>query len=43
MRVQKRNGEFEDISFDKILNRVKNLGNKMEPQLKLNYSHLLWM
>ena len=38
MRVQKRNGEFEDISFDKILKRVKNLGNKMQPQLKLNYS-----
>lgn len=38
MRVQKRNGSFEDISFDKILKRVKNLGSKMEPHLKLNYS-----
>ena len=27
-----------EMSFDKILKRVKNLGNKMEPQLKLNYS-----
>ena len=31
MRVMKRDGKFEDISFDKILNRVKNLGNNMEP------------
>ena len=38
MRVMKRDGKFEDISFDKILNRVKNLGNNMEPKLKLNYS-----
>ena len=26
MRVKKRNGSFENIAFDKILNRVKNLG-----------------
>ena len=38
MRVMKRNGSYEDISFDKILKRVKNLGNNMEPKLKLNYS-----
>ena len=24
MRVLKRNGSYEDVSFDKILNRVKN-------------------
>lgn len=41
MRVMKRNGKFEDISFDKILNRVKNLGNNMEPKLKLNYSQFV--
>ena len=23
MKVQKRNGEFEEVSFDKILNRIK--------------------
>ena len=38
MMVMKRNGSYEDISFDKILKRVKNLGNNMEPKLKLNYS-----
>lgn len=27
MQVQKRNGMFEDVSFDKILRRVKNLTN----------------
>ena len=41
MRVMKRNGQFEDISFDKILNRVKKLGNNMEPALKLNYSQFV--
>ena len=41
MRVKKRNGNFEDISFDKILNRVKKLGNNMNPVLKLNYSQLI--
>jgi len=41
MRVMKRDGNFEDISFDKILNRVKNLGNNMEPKLKLNYSQFV--
>ena len=41
MRVQKRNGEFEEVSFDKILNRVKNLGNKILPVLSINYSKLI--
>lgn len=41
MRVMKRNGQFEDISFDKILKRVKKLGNNMEPALKLNYSQFV--
>ena len=41
MKVIKRNGEYEDISFDKILNRVKNLSINMKPQLKLSYSQLV--
>ncbi len=38
MRVQKRNGELEDIAFDKILNRIKKLG--MEANIHINYSSL---
>jgi len=38
MRVTKRNGELEDISFDKILKRIKVLGQ--EAGLHLNYSSL---
>jgi len=38
MKVIKRNGNFEDISFDKILNRIKKIGN--EVNLHLNYSSL---
>ena len=35
MRVQKRDGEFENVSFDKIMNRISSLCN--EPGLdKLN-------
>jgi|TARA_B110000483_G_scaffold25584_1_gene30404 ribonucleoside-diphosphate reductase alpha subunit len=41
MKVIKRNGGYEDISFDKILNRVKNLSINIKPQLKLNYSQLV--
>lgn len=40
MKVLKRNGNLEDISFDKILNRVKNLGN-IEPKLNINYAPLV--
>ena len=32
MRVQKRTGEFENVSFDKIMNRISSLCN--EPGLK---------
>ena len=32
MRVQKRDGEFENVSFDKIMNRISSLCN--EPGLK---------
>jgi ribonucleoside-diphosphate reductase alpha subunit len=38
MRVTKRNGKMENMSFDKILTRVKNIGN--EVGIKLNYSSL---
>ena len=38
MRVIKRNGELEEIAFDKILNRIKKLG--MESNINVNYSSL---
>jgi ribonucleotide reductase alpha subunit len=38
MRVTKRNGQLEDISFDKILNRVKKIGQ--EVNIQINYSSL---
>lgn len=38
MRVTKRNGNLEIISFDKILNRIKNLGQ--EAGVQINYSSL---
>ena len=37
MKVVKRNGEYQNISFDKILLRLKNLSN-MEPKLNIDYS-----
>ena len=39
MRVTKRNGYLEDISFDKILTRVKKLGQ--EANIQINYSSLV--
>jgi len=39
MRVTKRNGELQDIAFDKILERVKKLGN--EGDIHINYSSLV--
>uniref|UniRef100_A0A6C0HX23 ribonucleoside-diphosphate reductase n=1 Tax=viral metagenome TaxID=1070528 RepID=A0A6C0HX23_9ZZZZ len=39
MRVTKRNGSLEDIAFDKILNRVKKLGQ--EVNIQINYSALI--
>ena len=36
MRVKKRNGKFENIGFDKILKRVKSIGQ--ECGIKLNYT-----
>jgi len=38
MRVTKRNGQLEDIAFDKILARVKKLGQ--EANIQINYSSL---
>ena len=39
MRVIKRNGELEDLSFDKILNRIKVLG--LEAGIHINYQSLI--
>ena len=39
MRVKKRSGKLEDVSFDKILHRVKKIGN--EANIKINYSSLV--
>jgi len=39
MRVLKRNGTYEEVAFDKILNRVKKVGS--EVNLSINYSLLI--
>jgi ribonucleotide reductase alpha subunit len=39
MRVTKRNGELQDIAFDKILERVKKIGSEAGAQI--NYSSLV--
>ena len=39
MRVKKRDGSSEDVSFDKILNRVKKLG--AEANITINFSALV--
>jgi len=39
MRVTKRNGELQEVSFDKILERVKKLGQ--EAGININYSSLV--
>jgi len=38
MRVTKRNGQLETMAFDKILNRIKKLGN--EAKIQVNYTSL---
>jgi ribonucleoside-diphosphate reductase alpha chain len=38
MRVIKRNGQIEIVSFDKILQRIKNIGHKAS--IKINYTQL---
>ena len=39
MRVTKRNGQLEEIAFDKILTRIKKLGQ--EAEIQINYSSLV--
>ncbi len=39
MRVVKRNGDLEDLSFDKILNRIRKLGQ--EAGIHINYQSLV--
>lgn len=39
MRVIKRNGELEDLAFDKILNRIRKLGQ--EANIHINYQSLV--
>jgi ribonucleoside-diphosphate reductase alpha subunit len=39
MRVLKRDGKYEEVAFDKILNRVKKVGS--EVNLSINYSLLV--
>jgi ribonucleotide reductase alpha subunit len=39
MRVTKRNGQLEDIAFDKILQRIKNLGQQVN--IHINYASLV--
>jgi len=41
MRVIKRDETFQEVSFDKILNRVKKLGAEVTPPLMINYSQLV--
>ena len=41
MHLLKRNGSIEDVSFDKILNRVKILGMERNPTININYSKLV--
>jgi ribonucleotide reductase alpha subunit len=39
MRVIKRDGKLEDLSFDKILNRIRKLGQ--EAEIQINYQSLV--
>ena len=41
MRVIKRDGTLQEISFDKILQRVKKIGGEVIPPLTINYSQLI--
>jgi len=40
MRVLKRNGEFEEVAFGKILRRIKKIGNECGIAGSINYSSL---
>lgn len=41
LKVTKRNGITQEMSFDKILSRVKNLSLNIEPKLKIGYAQLV--
>jgi ribonucleotide reductase alpha subunit len=41
MQVTKRDGSLQEVSFDKILQRVKKIGNEVTPPLVINYSQLI--
>lgn len=41
MQVTKRDGQTEDVSFDKILTRLKNLSTNIEPKLNISYAQLV--
>ena len=41
MQVKKRDGRMEDVSFDKILHRVKALGAECDPPLSISYADLV--
>ena len=41
MCVLKRSGDSETMSFDKILTRVRKLGNETVPPLTVNYTQLV--
>lgn len=40
MTVKKRNGEYQPVSFDKILQRIKSLGQGYGQTLMINYTEL---
>ena len=41
MKIIKRDGTLETLSFDKILARVKRLGTETTPHLNVNYTQLV--
>lgn len=41
LQVTKRNGLAQEMSFDKILTRVKNLSVNIEPKLQIGYAQLV--
>ena len=41
MQVTKRNGQQEDVSFDKILTRLRNLSTNIQPILNISYAPLV--
>ena len=40
MRVVKRNGNLEEVAFDKILQRIKKIGHECDIKTSINYSAL---